>query len=208
MKTRIFLCAAAVFLGLGQGLLAQTQPGTVLWICTPPDPISVVCPAVAPDGTIYAAGAGFNGAPEALYAISPHGAIKWIFTNDVSGSLVVGSPAIGSDGTIYFGDRSTNFFALNPDGTVKWRYGLPVPHCSSSPAIGVDGTLYFVAAGYLYALDSTGQARWQHLVDYSPSEYDQFSPVIEADGTIYIPTGNGVHPKSWCLKGGFDNGWA
>ena len=46
------------------------------------------------------------------------------------------SPAIGPDGTIYFGDWNGNFHALNPNGTEKWEYhtGNAIPdHPPSEP---------------------------------------------------------------------------
>ncbi|MEN3041771.1 MAG: PQQ-binding-like beta-propeller repeat protein, partial [Fervidobacterium sp.] len=83
------------------------------------------------------------------------------------------SPAIGSDGTIYVGSSDYYFseysylHAINPDGTLKWKYqtgGL----ISSSPAIGSDGTIYFgngtiirvgsryeSGSGKLYAIQSS-----------------------------------------------------
>ena len=53
---------------------------------------------------------------------------------------VESSAVIGEDGTIYFGSDWV-LFALNPDGTEKWRYktgGL----IWSAPAVAEDGTIY------------------------------------------------------------------
>jgi outer membrane protein assembly factor BamB len=44
------------------------------------------------------------------------------------------TPAIGADGTIYFGDVDHNLYALNPDGTLKSAF--PTGFTISSPAIG------------------------------------------------------------------------
>ena len=43
---------------------------------------------------------------------------NWIF--DTFGAIQ-SSPLVVGDGTIYVGSDSTNFFAVNPDGTEKWR---------------------------------------------------------------------------------------
>lgn len=55
------------------------------------------------------------------------------------------SPVIGSDGTIYWGD-SWGFFAVNPDGTQKWKLDIPFGSYGGpdnpSPAVGSDGALY------------------------------------------------------------------
>jgi outer membrane protein assembly factor BamB len=34
----------------------------------------------------------------------------------------VKSATVGADGTIYSGDPSGDFFAINADGTKKWRF--------------------------------------------------------------------------------------
>jgi len=54
----------------------------------------------------------------------------------------ISSPAIGADGTIYFGSWDKNFYALNPDGSQKWVFATS-NIVVSSPAIGADGTIYF-----------------------------------------------------------------
>ncbi|MGB3478299.1 MAG: Ig-like domain-containing protein, partial [bacterium] len=51
------------------------------------------------------------------------------------------SPAIGTDGTIYIGSDDNALYAINPDGTTKWRYSTG-NYVFSSPAIGADGTIY------------------------------------------------------------------
>ena len=36
--------------------------------------------------------------------------------------LVLSSPAIGSDGTVYVGAYDYNLYAINPDGSKKWEF--------------------------------------------------------------------------------------
>ena len=57
---------------------------------------------------------------------------------------VKGSASIGADGTVYFGANDGNIYAVNPDGSIKWKFsiGSPVAIIGSSPAIGADGTIY------------------------------------------------------------------
>jgi outer membrane protein assembly factor BamB len=61
-----------------------------------------------------------------------YGTLKWKYKTD---SWVKSSPAIGADGTVYVGSIDHHLYAINPDGTLKWRYGIGtgVP----SPAIGL-----------------------------------------------------------------------
>lgn len=64
------------------------------------------------------------------------------------------STAIGKDGTIYFGSDDNHIYALNPDGSEKWRFKMNgVDDMDSSPAIGEDGTIYVGSRdGNLYAI--------------------------------------------------------
>ena len=139
-------------------------------------------PVLAQDGTIYFAsgdtwGDQWVGAQELgvdvgkitrrrfsdrrLYALNPDGTLKWIFTvepTDKYRTSLVASPAIGADGTIYFGSFNGIFYAIRDDGnaaTELWRYenkSGPYPWAPSiyqewwsSPAIGADGTIYAYA---------------------------------------------------------------
>ena len=60
----------------------------------------------------------------------------------MTGGIVWCSPAIGSDGTIYFGSHDAKFYAINPDGTKKWEFVMG-DGTDSTPSIGSDGTIYF-----------------------------------------------------------------
>jgi outer membrane protein assembly factor BamB len=89
-----------------------------------------------------------------------------------------------SDGTVYVGSGDY-LYALNPDGTLKWRYqtGYEV---QSSPAIASDGTIYVGSGDYLYALNPDGTLKWRHQTGGSVR-----SPAIASDGTIYVGSDDG-----------------
>jgi outer membrane protein assembly factor BamB len=67
--------------------------------------------------------------------------------------LVLSSPAVGADGTIFVGSTDGNLYAINnTTGAVKFKYSVGAA-INSSPAIGSDGTVYFAADdGNLYAV--------------------------------------------------------
>ena len=77
------------------------------------------------------------------------GDLIWKYT---TGSWVASSPAIGSDGTVYFGSYDNNFYALNGQtGDLIWKYETG-NWVTASPAIGNDGTLYIGSDDFnLYA---------------------------------------------------------
>jgi outer membrane protein assembly factor BamB len=98
-------------------------------------------PAVADDGTVYVG----NG--DGLRAVNPStGTVTWTF----SSADVTDSPAIGGDGTIFFGCKDSSFYAVNPNGTLRFKLVLGA-QVSGSPAIASDGTVWVNADdGYLY----------------------------------------------------------
>lgn len=127
-------------------------------------PLSAV--AIGPSGTIYVGNVG-------VHAISPDGETFWAFdiphTEEQSVYSTRAAPVVDVNGVIYWPSYYAVYnpvtfewsfegllFALNPDGTEKWRLttstvGEAVN--SSSPAIGDDGTIYLGSEdGYLYAI--------------------------------------------------------
>lgn len=99
--------------------------------------------------------------------------LKWQFTLPGWGSSV----AIGADGTAYVGTHAGVLFALNRDGSEKWRYELPVIQVTppedwsevekkeltekglraniNDVAIGPDGTIYFGQALHVWKGSTT-----------------------------------------------------
>lgn len=108
------------------------------------------------------------------------GTLKWRYQ---TGDIIVSSPAIGSDGAIYFGSNDDYFYALYPNGNLKWRFKAG-DDVSSSPAIGSDGMIYFGSDdGYYYALNPDGTLKWKYKTE---GELLWPSPAIGLDGTIYV----------------------
>jgi len=106
-------------------------------------------------------------------------------------------PAIGEDGTIYVGGTFEDFydylFAINPDGSLKWRYRADGLIWLMCPAIAEDGTIYFGSwDDHLHAVNPNGTRKWKFDADCDIVS----DPVIGGNGTIYFGT-------MWCLgKGG------
>jgi outer membrane protein assembly factor BamB len=105
---------------------------------------------------------------------------------------VVSSPAIGSDGKIYFGSHDRKFYALEPDGTKAWEY-VTGGAIISSPALNDDGTAYITSVdGFFYALNSGGSLKWR----LQTGGITESSPVIGRDDTLYV----GVNSKLWAIS--------
>ena len=93
---------------------------------------------------------------------------------------------IDSSNTIYFGSLDGNFYALNMDGTVKWKYQTEPMVELVWPNIDLEGNLYIVngRSGELVSIHSDGTLNWK--VKYGDG-FIQKSPAISPDGkTIYI----------------------
>jgi outer membrane protein assembly factor BamB len=102
------------------------------------------------------------------------------------GITLTSSPAIGADGTIYVGSSDSSLYAVNPDGSLKWRY-VVVGIVQSSPAVGADGTVYFGSDdNRLYALNPDGTLKWRNSIGGGSKS----SPAIASDGTIYVGSSN------------------
>ena len=126
---------------------------------------------------------------------------KWRFNTD---GWIIGGIVIDNDGVLYFGTCYDHFYAVNPDGSLKWKVyvGRAVSH---APAISEDGTIYIGSYDeHLYALNPDGTIKWKFENRYQfPS-----SPLIDNNGIIYICTSRfdrsriyAVYPngsEKWC----------
>jgi outer membrane protein assembly factor BamB len=159
-------------------LYAVYPNGTEKWRINIPDGIMVSTPAIDENGVLYVG--SIWAMPNFFYAIyKSNGTIKWKYR---VGANTWSSPAIGEDGTIYFGNNNDNIYALNPNGTLKWSYKTG-NDIQSSPAIGNDGTIYIGSIdSYLYALWPNGTLRWR----FKTGDRIYGAPSIADDGTIYI----------------------
>ena len=113
-------------------------------------------------------------------------ALKWTHPCYLGGGtgILISSPALGADGTLYVGSADQHLYAVNPDGTAKWAHPFATNgYILSSPAIGTDGVVYVGSAdGKLYAINPDGTMKWQFSAG---SEIDS-SPTLGTDGTIYV----------------------
>ena len=116
------------------------------------------------------------------FGAGANGALKWSYT---TGSLIgASSPSIGSDGTIYIGSWDQYLYALNTNGTLKWKF-LTSSTIYSSPTIASDGTIYITSTdGNFYAVHPNGTLSWQ----FATGGFSNSAPAIGTDGTIYIPS--------------------
>lgn len=139
-------------------------------------------PAIGADGTIYIA------CIDRVLALNPNGTTDHVWTFGPAWENVYTPPVVGADGTIYVGSVGDGgVYALNPQGGIEgvWYLGADPanPVIPMSPAaIGADGTVYVCASDsnlYALATDGTIAHTWPVGIAFS-------SPIIGADGTIYV----------------------
>lgn len=113
------------------------------------------------------------------------GTLKWSF--QPSTSEIYSSPVIGPDEVIYFGSFDANFYAVYPNGTMKWRYKTG-DRIEGTGAIGDDGIVYFGSMdNRLHAVyTSNGTQKWKKYAGPIKG-----GPVLSDDGMI-ICEGNGL----------------
>ncbi len=84
-----------------------------------------------------------------------------------------------NDGTIYKSATDKYLYAINTDGTYKWRYQTG-NSADFPPTIGNDAVYVYSSEGAFYAISFDGSLKWKYSVSSS------HSPSIGKDGTLYI----------------------
>ena len=124
-------------------------------------------------------------------AWTPDNNWKWDYS---AGRAVYSSPAVGADGTVYFGSTDKCLYALNGEGDLKWRYQTK-GEVNSGPALAADGTVYVGSNdSSLYAINADGTLKWH----YETGGHVEAAPTIGTDGTVYFVSDDGY---LYALKG-------
>jgi outer membrane protein assembly factor BamB len=104
------------------------------------------------------------------------------------GNSIQGTPAIGPDGTIYFGCWDWNLYALNSDGTLKWKVGTGNNIDESSPAISIDGSIVIGSlSGKIICVLPNGTIKWV----FQTNNEVYSSPAVDRYGIIYCGSTDG-----------------
>ncbi|NPV60888.1 MAG: PQQ-binding-like beta-propeller repeat protein [Actinobacteria bacterium] len=173
-------------------------------------------PSIGADGTIYAGSMpgplkGEGGIPVSpgaaargkLYAFSPDGRIKWSYSYEgsiPSEYLLIHSPSIAKDGTLYCGTSIWRVLAISPAGKLVWECntgeGSDVCPSVYSPSIDSAGMLYAATtSGKMICINAQGQEQWRYDsgMPWLPSHVsnNMTPPPIGADGTLFSVMASG-----------------
>lgn len=144
------------------------ETGGIEWKYKTGGPINHSSPAIDIDGTVYIG--SYDGY---LYAfntatIDPDNSstwvYKWRFLTDGPGAIA-SSPAIAPDGSVLFGCADGKVYAVNPNGTLKWKNDIGMI-MTSSPAIDIANSQVYIGTTVppvFYTLDlQTGAVVWSY----------------------------------------------
>jgi len=138
---------------------------------------SVSTPIIASDGTIYTT------AQSKLIAISPDKTIKWEF---VANSYIGWMVNIGIDGILYILDRNSTLNAISPSGELIWQYSDTrfIVNDASGISFSPDGNTLYIPGITTSVVAFNVQSQSVEWIFGETKMYN--SPVIDADGNIYI----------------------
>jgi len=98
-----------------------------------------------------------------------------------TGARVFASPIAGHDGTVYVGSLDGQFVALNPDGSLKWRYSAGQKIYPSALVVG-SSVIFGTHQRELVSLSLEGQPRWELPL----GDVVDASATLGPDGRIYV----------------------
>jgi len=191
------------------GIYALSPEGKLLWKAPFPSGAVIAAPAIAPNGTLYAASKAGN-----LFALDASGKLAWQSAN--TGHKFFTPPALGNGDALYVADEYTNLFAFLPSRSrdLIWKqmtysatgssddillgsnssYGDAI--WRSSPVIGADDMIYLAHQQWLYRLDLHGNVLW--FIQLPVGQLGFLA--IGGDGMVYIAG----HNSPWLFAIGHD----
>lgn len=125
------------------------------------------------------------------------------------GGEVRANPVMAADGTIYVGTYQvggdpSQFYAINPDGTIKWSFDAPASIVNAA-SVAPDGSIYMSCGssplkGKLFAFAPDGTVKWTFGSGMVRS------PLIGPNGSVYVAINseqgsmNALNPEDGSVK--------
>jgi len=206
-----------IYTGTGGAYMYAVNPnGSLKWkFATDPDHAFDRAPLVDANGTIYMATVLPNEHSETadgfLYAINPNGSKKWIYK--VSRSKIGGTtfadiaePAIGADGTIYFGANTKEFYAIRATapllGVVEALQpeATEAPPQAPSPASPAELPAFSDIAGHWAENSIIKEATQQIITGFPDSTYRPNQAVTRAQFKVMLMRALGMKESDKALS--------
>jgi len=123
-----------------------------------------------------------------LYCLdADSGAVRWTFDGNEAleqqfNNWFEGNVAVAPDGTLYAGNTNFRYYALTPDGKLKWTYPTG-SNAWSIAGMAPDGTLIWGSCDtFIHGVSPQGKRRWRKRT----LGFIAASAVVGRDGTAYI----------------------
>ena len=143
------------------------------WSFATSGPIEAQVVASPDEQTLYVA--SLDGS---LTALTRAGQKKWSLS---LGDRIYATPCIGDDGTIYVGSDAKQFFAISPDGRIKWKLDT-ASDADNGAALTKEGNVVFAAGTTVFAVRPTGDVAWR----FRAKRKVFTSPAITDDGKVIV----------------------
>ena len=159
----------------GSRLVALNSDGSTKWQI---DGVSGA-PAVTPDGAVVLRSG------DRVHSLSATGGTNWVLEGITTLRVV---PALGADGRAFVPGVGEELVAVSNPGSPLWRVNLGY-YIGNSPSVAADGSVVLLASNsQLLRLNPDGTT---NLTATLPDSYSMTSaPVLDAEGTVYLPTGS------------------
>lgn len=167
-----------------------TSNGTTRWQFTGAVDWIESSPALSADETT----AYFGSWDNFVYAVNTTtGAEKWRYE---TGGILIASPAVGSDGTVYIGSADGIFYALRDNGQEKWVFVADGEIESSAVVDSQNRVTFATTTGSVYNLDAKGNLQWTFqagsVADNGAIEHGVYA-ALALDGADRIYVGSKNH---------------
>jgi outer membrane protein assembly factor BamB len=102
------------------------------------------------------------------------------------------SPSVGPDGTVYIGNSDYYFYAVNPDGTRRWRVAVENWMYDDSASISPDGSTIYRGdnGGIFYAFRSSGTIKWKFR---GAEGQVGGAAAVTGNGVVFFPSGGSIY---------------
>lgn len=147
-----------VYAGTSSGIWAYNSNGTRLWMSADAHKVTERGGSLAIDsknGTIYAALKAKSG----IAAVNmTDGTTRWTYASEYNDCY---HPVIDENGTVYFCEKNGALYAVNSNGSLKWKHDSNLGYTYSGFAIGENGHAYitqYASPFVVLDIDQNGSA--------------------------------------------------
>ncbi len=138
-----------VYAGTSSGVWAYTSQGTQIWKSSEAHKVTERGGSLALDVTHNTVFATLKGKVGIAAINMSNGATRWTYASEYNDCY---HPVVDAAGTVYFNEKNGALYAVNSDGTLKWKYTENIGYTYSGFAIGANGHAYITQYASPFAI--------------------------------------------------------